>query len=223
MKNDLKLLGKGVYSIAEAARFAQIAPITARRWFMGRQDSKSGPVLRPHYKPVGRSLAVSFLDLVDLLVVGRFREKGVPLQTVRRVYRCLRDRLGQPHPFSHARLLTDGRSIFVEWCDEIAGRELEEALSGQQAFSELLRRYLQEIEYAPESGMACRWRIGDGVVLDPERNFGKPIVDEFGIGTRVLAAAFKANSNDKQLVADLYSVTPKAVLQAVAFEKRRVA
>lgn len=222
MGSGLNQLGKGVYAVAEAARLARIAPATARRWFLGRPDSESGPVLSPHYRPVGSAIAVSFLDLVDLLVVGRFRERGVPLQTVRRVYRRLRERMRHENPFSDQKLLTDGRLVFIEWCDDFGDAELEEVLTGQHAFPEVLRKHLVELDYESATGLAKRWRIDDGVVLDPTRNFGKPIVDEFGIGTRVLAASYAANE-DENLVGDLFGVTPTAVLQAVAFERRLAA
>ena len=158
--------------------------------------------------------------MIDLLVVGRFRDQGVSLQTIRKVRAKLATRLRHAHPFSDQRLLTDGRSIFLETCTDIDDRRLEEVLSGQQAFREILLRYLREIDYVPETRLARRWRISEGVVLDPGRNFGKPTVDEFGIQTRVLAASFAANGENADLVADLYGVTPDAVRQAVQFERK---
>lgn len=180
------------------------------------------PILTPDYRPVGSAVAVSFLDLIDLLVVGRFRERRVSLQSVRRVHERLRERLAQRHPFSHRKLLTNGKLVFIEWCNDLGDPQLEEVLSGQHAFPEVLRKYLAELDYSPDTDMALRWRIDDGIVLDPERNFGKPIVDEFGIATRVLSAAYAANEN-VELVADLYGVSPLAVHQAVSFERKRVA
>lgn len=219
----MERLGRGVYAIAEAAHLAMISPTTARRWFLGRPDSPAGPVLRPDYDQVGESVAVSFLDLVDLLVVGRFREQRVSLQTVRKVYHKLKQTLGQVHPFGHRKLLTDGRAVFLETLDNIGDRHLEEILTGQRAFPEVLKRYLREVEYSPDTGIAQRWRISQGIVLDPTRNFGKPTVDAFGICTAGLAAAYSANAENAELVADLYGVTPGAVMDAVRFEHKTAA
>lgn len=215
-------LGQGVYGLGEAARFAIISPISARRWFVGRPDSGSGPVLRPDYTRLGRALAISFLDLVDLLVVGRFRHEGISLQTIRKIQRRLQERFRETHPFSHRRLLTDGRRVFLESCAGLDDLHLEEVLSGQTAFPEVLRRYLRDIDYS-RSGIAERWRVADGVVLDPARNFGKPTVDDCGIRTSVLAKAYHANARNPDLVADLFGTTPDSVIRAVQFERRPAA
>ncbi|TVS06969.1 MAG: hypothetical protein EA423_05055 [Phycisphaerales bacterium] len=208
-KNEPKLIGAGAYGLPEAARLAGVQPQTASRWLSGR-------VLKPDLPQVGGRKAVSFLDLVELFVVGRLRSEGVSLQTIRRVYTRLQDKLGHDHPFASQRLLTDGKEIFWEVGDEFGDRRLEEIRSGQNAMPQILERFLKEIEY--DSDVARRWRISPGVVLDPARSFGKPTVDE-GPSTHVLAAAFEANGHDTSLVADLYGVSPESVRTAVEFER----
>ncbi|MGE3180134.1 MAG: hypothetical protein AB7N71_00760, partial [Phycisphaerae bacterium] len=214
VKTMSKYLGQGVYSIGEAAKLTEIAPGSARRWFFGRPDSASGSVLSPDYPRVGKEVAISFLDLIDLLVVGRFRDLEIPLQTIRRVYERLQDRLCEDHPFCHHKLFTDGKIIFIEASNSIGDVRLEEAMSGQQAFPKVLKEYLREIDYDPSTQLASRWRISSGVVLDPLRNFGKPTVEAAGISTFVLANAIVANNRNAEMVADLYGVTPGNVISA---------
>ena len=66
--------------------------------------------------------------------------------------------------------------------------------------------------------MARRWSIADMVVLDPAISLGKPIVEGVGIATAILAAAYHANGQDVDLVADWFNVHSKHVLAAVEFE-----
>lgn len=212
------LLGTGSYGIPEAARLARVNPRTANRWFSGSGRDRPDRLFQSHLPAVDRRHALSFLDLIDLLVVGRFRDEGVSLQTVRRVYGRLQDSLDTAHPFGHHRLLTDGRTIFMETLDHVGDKHLEEVLSGQKAMPEVLRPYLKQIEYAPDTQTAARWNIAQGVVIDPARSFGKPIIAAEGTTTYVLAQAFWANDEDADLVADLFDVSPDAVRQAVAFE-----
>jgi len=215
------LLGKGVYGFPEAARLARIDVNNARRWFLGRRDyPASGPVLRSDVPSVRGKHAISFLDLIDLLVVGRFREHGVPMQTVRKVYGRLRERLGSAHPFSHYKLKSDGRTVFLEVVDDLGDRQLEEVLSGQAAMPRVLDRYLKDIEYGRRTQIAERWNVSPGVVIDPTKNFGKPTAVEAGASTFVLARAFHANGQNAELVADLFATSPQAVLDAVEFEER---
>lgn len=213
------LVGTGSYGIPEASRFARVHPRTATRWMTGDGVAHRGRIFETDLPAVGKRHALSFLDLVDLLVVGRFREEGVSFQTVRRVYARLRDSLGTPHPFSHQRLLTDGRTIFMQMLDRGGNEQLLEVLTGQKAMPEILKPYLKQIEYAHDTQTAVRWNIAPGIVLDPRRAFGKPIVADEGTTTFVLARAFRANGENVDLVADLFDVAPEAVRKAVAFER----
>ena len=67
--------------------------------------------------------------------------------------------------------------------------------------------------------MARRWCIADGVVIDPAICLGKPIIGEVGIATSILAAAYHANKNDAEVVADWYNIHSKHVIAAVDFER----
>ncbi len=222
----------GAYGVSEAARFARVNTQTARRWIRGYGPDKYAPVLEPDLPPVGNRYALSFLDLVDLLVVGRFREQGHSLQSIRRSYAWLSKKLGTRHPFAHNRLLTDGSDIFLEMFAEVWSEEsltggsddhseehqLIEVGSGQQAIPELLRPYLRQIDYAQDTLEAKRWRIAEGVVLDPAQSFGKPTLAHVGTTTFVLASAYWANGENATLVAELFDVSSDAVHHAVAFE-----
>ena len=212
------LVGKGAYGIPEASRFARVNARTANRWIIGSGSEHRGRLLPTDLPTRDKRHALSFLDLIDLLVVGRFRDEGVSFGTIRKVYSYLRDSLNTPHPFTHRRLFTDGKTIFMETLDEVGDKHLHEVLTGQSAMPEILRPYLKQIEYSDTTDTAIRWHIASGVVLDPDRAFGKPIVAAEGTTTFVLAQAFWANDQNADLVADLFEVSPEAVRQSVAFE-----
>lgn len=212
------LVGTGSYGIPEASRFARVHVRTASRWITGTGAKQSGRLFKTDLPSIGSRHALSFLDLVDLLVVGRFREEGVSFQTVRRVYAHMRESLGTPHPFSHRRLFTDGTTIFMQSLDHIGDPSLHEVLTGQRAMPEILNPYLTQIEYGDDTHTAVRWNIAPGIVLDPARAFGKPIVASEGTTTFMLSQAYWANGEDAEFVADLFDVSPESVRQAVAFE-----
>lgn len=80
--------------------------------------------------------------------------------------------------------------------------------------------FLQQIVYDESTGLAKLWRIADGVVVDPARCFGKPIVEGPCIATRILASAYESNGRDILRVADWYEIDPQDVQRAVDFEAR---
>ena len=220
MSSVPNILGRGVYTFADAARLTGLSRTRVREWFVGSGTDR-GRLFSPDYPPEGTAHAISFLDLIDVFVAGQLREHGVSLPTVRKVYAKLGTDLGFTHAFCRKELLTDGKSVFVRGLDKSGEDEIYEALTRQKAFPELILPFLQRIEY--ERMTAARWRITDGVVLDPAVSFGQPVVAEAVIPTYILAAAYHANGKDAERVADWYNVTTDAVSIAVRFESELAA
>jgi hypothetical protein len=214
------LLGKGVYGFPEASRLAMVNATNTRRWFLGRPDGGRGPVLKSDIPAVGGRHAVSFLDLIDLRVVGQFRDRGISMGTIRKVYQVLSSELCSPHPFAHADLCVCGKTVLQRMVDHDGLSELREVISGQKAMPKILERFLSDIEYGDGDKLADRWMIADGVIIDPARNFGKPISLASGVGTFALASAYCANRRDAELVASLFDTSSQAVFAAVDFERR---
>jgi uncharacterized protein (DUF433 family) len=115
--------------------------------------------------------------------------------------------------------LTDGRKLFVYLERESQNRsELIEIVGQQHAIPEVLMPYLKRVDYDNVSRLARQWNIGEEVVIDPTRAMGKPIVRASAMPTAVLAAAYRANGQDTERVADWYGVTAADVEAAVRFE-----
>ncbi len=170
--------------------------------------------------------AISFLDLIEAKVASQLREWGVSMHTIRQAQSVLARKLEVEHPFAHSDIYTDGRQIFIDVADQIDDHTLSEVVSGQQFFPDI-RKFLTQIDYGVESGLAERWRIAPGVELVPGVRFGKPVIAGTGVATYVVATAFQANAQRASLVADLYSLSEEQVRAAVDFERthglRRVA
>ncbi len=212
-------LGDGVYTLPEVARYTELHPSRVRAWFKGHYDGLGkGPVFKSDYRPIDSTQAVSFLDLIDVLVAAQFRGFRVSMQRVRAAYTILQKRLETRHPFCHRDLYTDGKQIFIFAANQLGDATLTEIVTNQQFFLHV-REHLMRVEYDEADRMARRWRIADGVVIDPAVSFGKPVVAPTGITTFVLANAFQANRQDAELVADLFNVGESDVRNAVEFER----
>jgi uncharacterized protein (DUF433 family) len=213
--DEADVLGRGVYSFAEAARLTGLAPQRVRSWF--RRPTRLG---RTAFSADfdGAPFNLSFLDLVDVVVAGRLREEGVSLQSLRKVYDQIQDELAQKHAFAVVELFTDGRSIFRRAVTKIGEEHLEDLVTRQQAFPKVVLPFLRKLNYDPATRLANRWNIADAVVVDPSLNFGSPTVVAGGVRTEILAAAFRANDADAAKVAAWYELTTRDVEAAVAFE-----
>jgi uncharacterized protein (DUF433 family) len=207
------MLGQGAYPLTDVARYAQLPPATARSWFKWRSDKAGrGPIFKSDLAPVGKDFAVSFLDLIDAYVARFFFNAEVKPATIRSAYRKLQADLDTPHPFAHVDLCAgDGRILRTT--------ELVDVINKQKWFGEM-KQSLTHLDYEPVSKLASRWNIAEGVVIDPRVGFGRPTVKSSGVTTYVLAKQYTANKRNAALVAELYNVQERDVLNAARFEAR---
>jgi len=222
------MIGTGVYTLAEVSRLTELHPSTVRTWFKYRSDSVGHvPVFHSDYQSVDGDYAVSFLDLIDVLIAGQFRGRhNVPMRIVRRAHELLQTELDTKHPFCHSDLYTDGKQIFLLAANRLNEDKLSDVISHQQFFLHIKEK-LEHLDYSEITSLARRWRIANGIIVDPSISMGKPTIENTGVTTFVIANQYFANMKNSALVADLYEVSENDVVNAVKFEqsckRRRVA
>lgn len=226
---DNPYIGVGIYGIADAVRLTGIPASRIRRWMSGYsythegQKHRSAPIWNRGLPEIEHAFALSFLDLMEIRFADAFIKHGVGLHTVRRAVTRAEELFGQSHPFCDPRFQTDGQTIFVELSNEIGDSELLDLVKSQYAFKQVLRPYLKNVEY--DDGTLVRWwPTGNdkGVVIDPQRSFGKPIVDSCGIPTDILKMAYEREKS-ADIVAKWYDITAREVRDAVRFEESMAA
>src|SRR5512135_3565039 len=116
---SMGILGHGVYSLPEAARLTRLKPQRVREWFQGRPNERARkPVFLGDYQSVCGDRAISFHDLIELFVAGQLRERGVSLQSLRKVHKKLQEDLGTRHPFCRSDVMTRSDQVFTFGLDE---------------------------------------------------------------------------------------------------------
>ncbi len=208
-------LGKGIYSVPQAARLVGVPSRTLRRWVVGSSKGKAALPTSPPM--VGGEPTLDFADLVSALFIRVFREHGLSLQHIRvAALRAARD-LGNERPFSLRNFTTDGRRIY-RWFDDDK-IVLHDAGSGQQVIVPIFKPLLKKIRYGL-SNQAERWYpLGEQkpVVIDPAISLGEPTVR--GIPTRVLYGPVEAGNSTAE-VARWYGLEKAEVLAACQFERK---
>ena len=224
----MDIMGRGAYSLAEAAKLTNLRPGRVREWFRpAREGSSEVAVFSGDYPAIGGDKAISFLDLLEVYIVGNLREADPPvsLQKIRKVHQKAAAKVGHKHPFCVGEIYHKHGGIFTRTTDDegVGQGPVIDVLSNQAYFNAVIMPFFKKIEYDHLTDLAKLWRIAEGVVVDPTINFGKPTVEEVGIATRVLAGAFEANGRDADRVADWYGIKPRHVRSAAAFELRQAA
>lgn len=212
-------LGLGFYDLRECAKLTGLDPKRVRRWFVpAASNSKQRPLLTPDHPLLPNDTTISFLDLIDVFVLGHLQAQGVPLQTLRTVYARLQHEMDQKHPFAHHCLAVEGAELLLRVADAKEKEQLTEILIRRRVFAQVISPLLKQLDYDPVTQLARQWRMAEGVVLNPGFGFGQPVVDGVFVKTEVLAAAYHVNDEDAEAVARWYNVSPEDVLTAVRFE-----
>jgi uncharacterized protein (DUF433 family) len=223
--NDDQLLGIGFYTAADAQRLIAVPARTLRRWLLGHRHARgeTTALWSPGVPQHGKTLELSFADLMEARFVRAFLEAGVSLQGVRLALMRAREIFQVERPFATQRFRTDGRTIFLDIEREGNEPALIDLKKFNYAFRDIIAPSFKDIEF--DAGRVVRWwPAGErhGILIDPTRSFGKPIVADYGVPTDVLADAYKL-AGSFRVVAKDYDVAEKSVREAVAFEERLAA
>ncbi len=220
----------GIYTVRDAARLTDVSTGRIRRWLRGyryrsrKKSYASPPLWHGQWEPIDHSLALGFLDLIEIRFVDAFLKAGVSWATLRQARERAEEMFAVSHPFCTNRFMTDGRDIFVELHRETGEPSLVEIVQRQAVFAQIIKPFMKELEFIEGSGLVRWWPLGEKrlVVLDPTRNFGRPIVARHGVPTEVLASAAKAAGSIAE-VARWFEVPELEIRDAIEFEQRLAA
>jgi len=214
--------GIGAYTPAEAAKLLRMQPKTLRRWLYGYEyghgAGEQPPLWTPQYDPSVDGELLGFHDLIEARIVHALRKTRIGLPTIRLCIDRAKEILGR-HPFTTRSFKTDGRRIFLEITDGVDEPELIDLKHRQHVFRQFVLPSLSGLEFDEER--AARWWLVPNrrtIVIDPERSFGQPIVASCGLLTTRVVQEVKAEGSPER-VARLYDVQPRAIRDALAFER----
>lgn len=231
--------GTGIYLRSDAARLLRVSQTRLRRWVEGYtyRYQRSGRVASRRRRPpvierglpvIERSVALSFVELMELRVVKELVRRGLSLQAVRVVASVASEYFQTAHPLASRRLYTDGTKVFTDRLGDERDVpdlvELSRARIDQLIAGHVFQPFLAEIDFNPSTALAARWwPLGReaSVVLDPEISFGAPVVAGTAIRTSTLARMVAETSVVE--TAHAYELEPKQVRTALEFEQQLAA
>ncbi len=219
----------------EAARLLSIPTGKLRRWAAGYDFNYRGaprfsePLIHGEFKATKGFVEISFLDLIELLFIKTFHDRGVSLPVIRMTAAKAAELLHSDHPFCNQRFRTDGHTIFAK----LARKQLEaeegltavdwrliDLRTGQHQFHDIVTPFLQQFEYDLETDLVRQWwPMGKQrkVVVDPALNFGAPVVAGVGVNTALLGEAHQ-KGRSAQALANWYGLPLASVNDALAYE-----
>ncbi|NBC04557.1 MAG: DUF433 domain-containing protein [Bacteroidetes bacterium] len=215
-------LGKGIYSIPDAAAILNMPMSKVRRWVKKYWELEFLQDVGEGYTwGESREKAFHFLTLIEIIAVDSFREIGVSFPKIKLAHTQLSDLLNTKYPFAHAELMSDGKRIFYEMDSSL----LEMDKKQQFSFTKLVAPYCKKIDFQDKTHLAERfWPLGKDhqIVVDPHHSFGQPIIK--GTNTTVETIYSMLNAGESpEFVASIYDLNLKAVEDVLSFMKRNAA
>lgn len=218
MPLDEAILGRGVYTPREAARLIGTSSQQVLRWTRGSGPNE--PLWQAHYQFLDDDVTeISFLDLVEVRVVSALRRASISLQAIRFAISFAQAKFGIDRPLSSQSFKTDGTEVLMEAIEEDGELvSLSRRRPGQKVFRRIISQSLNDLEYENETVARWRPKKHSAVIIDPARQFGSPLLDEYGLSTKMLRDEFD-RYNDLNYLSDLYEVPTSALKSGIAFER----
>ena len=214
---------ESMYSFSEAAHLADVSTSTVKNWLLGY--SVRGRDVPPLF-PSSDAAMVSFLQMIEIMVAGRFRKsavggKSVPFRAVRDAYLNARESSGIEYPFAHLRLEALGGHIvhFLREGGSIASYQTLDTPE-QWTLPGLLRETIDQIDY--QHDLASRWfPIGRSVpiVVDPRLSTGLPVIDGRGVTVQAIRNRFMAGLRI-DFIAEDFAMDPELVETALRYGEK---
>jgi uncharacterized protein (DUF433 family) len=164
---------------------------------------------------------ISFLDLAEFLFINAFVGRGISLQKIRQAAQFSAKYLNTEHPFAVRKIYTDGKSIFAKMGQEGYDTSLIDVIRAQFQLGEIVEPFLFEcIDFNQYDQAEKWWPRGkkEGIVLDPSRNFGQPIIDTYNIRTDILYDLYKTNHSIAE-IKEWYKIDTDEIIAAIHFEE----
>ncbi len=207
-------LHRPLYTFSDVDQIARVSRGTAKRWLLGYGQY---PAISA---PSAISPAASFLDLVEVIAIGKLKQRGFSLRLIREIVQYTQQLLKLEHPLVSAQFRVGGREIFVEAEDRLieVGRR-----HGQTVWHDVLAPFLEDLDYTQD--LASIWwpRGHDGhIQVSPHFGYGFPVIADRGIRTEIIRERYVANDPIDVIAMD-FRLDPVVVEAALRFELQDVA
>jgi uncharacterized protein (DUF433 family) len=219
--------GKGIYTLTTAAKILKINPQKMRRWINGYTHTKNmecrsyKPLFKTEFDYNSEDVIISFLDLTELLFIDTFIQYGISIQKIRKAAITASKLLNTSHPFAIRKMFTDGKSIFAEIAKKEKDTSLLDLINKQFQLDKIVEPTLYKCIDFDKHDLAEKWwpqgKRG-GIVLDPSRNMGQPILNKYNIRTELLYDLYQTEHSISE-ISDWYELDKNAIEAAIDFEK----
>jgi uncharacterized protein (DUF433 family) len=219
--NTLKL-GSGVFSLPEVAFLLGVPTRKVYRYVTDFMDERAGKKLfQTSYSFTTKSAtdnkkqrSVTFHVLVELHAMMQLRDIGLSATRILKAREQMIRDLDTAHPFAWKKLLTDGKTLWYEYMEEVVKADGKQQLAMQK----ILEPFVQKVDFDANDLAARYWPQGkeSSIVVDPHHQFGQPVISKTNVGAQTIYDMHQSGESVHTL-SILYDLTKKEVDDAIRF------
>jgi uncharacterized protein (DUF433 family) len=224
------IIGVGMYSVAEAAMYANVPASAMRRWLWGTTRDRS--VVKPQLRRDEDDRYVTFLDFIQTLTIrslriGRDDRPPIPLDKIRETIELAEREHNITYPFARRHTVYSlGREIILD-VDGVGKLQTSGNQKRQFVEEKIVELHLRDIGYSAIDGLAENFTSArDGgmeIRMSPRMRFGEPYLVGRGITAYSIWNAVQAEGSVEG-AARAYEITDdEAAFAARYYESVRAA
>ncbi len=217
-KQEIFDIGTGIYTIPDIASILRLSPAKVRRWMKEYWNEKFSDNGKTTFtNGTGKEQITNFYTLIEFYTFYQLRLLGVSSFRINKAHEVLANLHKTKYPFAKSNILTDGKKVFFS--GEI-GEIIHADKSLQINIKEILEPFCRSIDFDVNSLATRFYPLGKNheVIVDPNRQFGQPIIGDTNILTETVFDLYQAGEPIK-VIANIFELTSKQVNDAIDFHR----
>lgn len=213
-------LNRGIYTISNVAQILGLPASKVRRWLDVYWDNIfSKHTHQIYHKGERRDKIVNFYTLIEFYVYFQLRDNGVSTKKIHKAHSVIANIMKTSFPFANTGILTDGKSILFD------NPEIQSIINADDSLQinirEVIELFCHKIDFGENELAEKYWPLGKGksIVVDPEHQFGQPVIEGTNIQVNSVYNLFKAGEKVK-LISSIYELSSQQVKDAISFYQK---
>ena len=222
IKDSIRAIGKGVYTVPEVAMILHLPQAKVHRWLKNYYDGQFAKAYKTKYSWSSRDhKMINFLTMIEFYVFYKMREQHISTSDILIAHSHLAKIFKTSHPFASHQLLISGRDILYNQTDETW---VKANRTNQIVLFDMLKAFSVKIDFSDTNLAERFWPMGreHSIVVDPHHQFGQPVVKGTNINTATIFAMY-VSGEKISTIRELYDLTESEIQDAIDFSNRSVA
>lgn len=215
---DFNNTSLGIYTIPDIARILELPYSKIQYWINEYWSKEFVSGSKNYISGMSKDRFTNFHTLIEFYTFSQLRIHGVSVKNILNAHKIISEQLNTLYPFATSTILTDGKKVFFSTDNEES--IIHADISLQFTITSIIKLFCDKIDF--HNDLAYRfWPKGKSksVVIDPEHQFGQPIIADTNVLAETLFLLNKGGESIKFL-SNLYDLPKKKIVDAIEFYKK---